>query len=1032
MGNPACDAAGEKDDQWGWAVTPGVAVFDGGPTTREDLTIRPCSFGGGRGIYRHVDGDFHISPAQGAAVAVAPALAEFGSRESQSHGVGVNDCSSSTDVGVFVDTCIMHVNIQGLRSHLAELTAVIRLCESPPDVVCVNETFLDDGVGTIELEGYEVVGRRDRSYSGDARRCGGVVVFARVAIANHVTLLLTSEVSERLWFQLHTDNGPYLLCSWYRPPVQGETESIGSFVEELTQLRTHALGTLVIGDLNLHCRRWLIHSSEGNTREGEMMRDICLKNGLRQLVRGPTRNENLLDLALTDIESAGATVSSKIADHSIVSIRLNLILPQTASHERKVWTYRKADWDGLKDELQLTDWSFTACSDSSRAAILMTELILEKASKHIPQRVLHTKKSSHPWLTDEVVQLVAAKRAAMGSSEYEGAIKTCSVAIMAEYNAYSSRSRKELLNARRGSKQWWNLSLELLSQQAKPQKIPALKSDDGGWVHEPADKANLLANTFGSKNVLPQLVTNEYTDLKPNPHTQRAPRSLTVEKVEQILADLDEHSGTGPDLLPARIIKYCAKQLAYPVLQLALLILASGEWPASWRVHWIAPIYKRGAVFMPKNYRGVHLTAQLSKVIERLLLPLMEPHISLWSLAGKNQFAYTKKKGSRDVLALLTMRWVKAIDAGLKVLVYCSDVSGAFDKVPRKRLLDKLAAKGLHPILIKLISSWLERRDASVVVGGAKSLPFCIQDMVYQGTVMGPQLWNLFFEDAASAINEIMFEEVVYADDLNAYKIVPSTTSAVSCMEVIDKVQVELHRWGYANQVTFDASKESKHVLSRSDAFGPDFKLLGVMFDTELAMDVAVRALTGKVKWKLQMLLRSRRSFSTPDLIVQYKQQILSFIEYRTGAIYHAAKAVLVRLDKLQDRFLRELGVSREAALMDFSLAPLSTRRDIALLGLLHRAAIGEGPSHFREHFKRRAGSLKLDDPLANQKVSPLLQRSIWGLVRVYNTLGNAASCGNVKDFQGLLQARLRSIIEKKLLIDWDDLYCPRWTRGYR
>ena len=74
-------------------------------------------------------------------------------------------------------------------------------------------------------------------------------------------------------------------------------------------------------------------------------------------------------------------------------------------------------------------------------------------------------------------------------------------------------------------------------------------------------------------------------------------------------------------------------------------------------------------------------------------------------LNGLNQFAYTKDKGARDVLALLTLRWVKAVDAGSKVLVYCSDVAGAFDKVAKKRLLDKLTAMGLHKKLIDIISS---------------------------------------------------------------------------------------------------------------------------------------------------------------------------------------------------------------------------------------------------------------------------------------------------------------------------------------
>ena len=121
--------------------------------------------------------------------------------------------------------------------------------------------------------------------------------------------------------------------------------------------------------------------------------------------------------------------------------------------------------------------------------------------------------------------------------------------------------------------------------------------------------------------------------------------------------------------------------------------------------------------------------------------------------------------------------------------------------------------------------------------------------MVFRGTVLGPQLWNLFFEDAAAAINEFFYEEVIYADDLNAYKVVPSTTTAENAMMSIDKVQDELHHWGAANQVTFDSSKESKHILSRTCPHGDDFKLLGVIFDCKLDMMSAISSLVGKVKW---------------------------------------------------------------------------------------------------------------------------------------------------------------------------------------
>ena len=657
---------------------------------------------------------------------------------------------------------------------------------------------------------------------------------------------------------------------------------------------------------------------------------------------------------------------------------------------------------------------------------MLTKTILEHVSYYIPQRTLHAQKSSHPWLTEELVHLVASKREAAGKPHYDEAVKLCSAGILAQYNTYTALSRQRLLNARKGSKQWWNLCREMLSQKAKTQSIPALKSPEGKWIYGPSDKADLIASAFSQKNVLPEPVINEYTALESQPYAQKTLRPLTLADAKKTLGNLDESSGTGPDFIPAKILKLFAEQLAHPVLMMATLILNSGEWPEDWRVHWIVPLYKRGAVYLSKNYRGIHLTAQLSKVLERLFLSILTPHIKLWNLTGINQFAYTKKKGSRDVLALLCLRWVKALERGFKVLVYCSDVAGAFDKVSRKRLLAKLAAKGIHPKLVKLLASWLEPRQATVVVAGVKSNPFCIQDMLFQGTVLGPQLWNLFFEDAARAINEFFYEEVIFADDLNAYKVVPSTTNVDTAMKSMDCVQAELHKWGRANQVTFDPGKESKHILSRTEPHGEDFKLLGVIFDCKLEMGSAVSSLSGKAKWKLRMLLRAQRSFSTEDLVLQYKQQVLSYIEYRSAAIYHATSTVLNQVDKLQDNFLRDLGITREAALMDFNLAPLCMRRDIALLGLLHRSAIGEGPTQFRELFKRRTGSLKLVDPLDGQSASLLMRRSIWGLVKVYNGLGGALQCNEVKDFQGLLQERAKRIVAKNLLADWATLYSPR------
>ena len=53
-----------------------------------------------------------------------------------------------------------------------------------------------------------------------------------------------------------------------------------------------------------------------------------------------------------------------------------------------------------------------------------------------------------------------------------------------------------------------------------------------------------------------------------------------------------------------------------------------------------------------------------------------------------------------------------------------------------------------------------------MVVGGTFSNEFDLINQVFQGTVLGPMLWNLFFEDAALPIRRSGFKEIVFADDL--------------------------------------------------------------------------------------------------------------------------------------------------------------------------------------------------------------------------------------------------------------------------
>ena len=72
------------------------------------------------------------------------------------------------------------------------------------------------------------------------------------------------------------------------------------------------LGLVIVGDMYVHRIQWLIFSSKQTpkTREGEALKHSCDSQGLRQIVKEPTRGDNLLDLLLTGPPSAWAQINN--------------------------------------------------------------------------------------------------------------------------------------------------------------------------------------------------------------------------------------------------------------------------------------------------------------------------------------------------------------------------------------------------------------------------------------------------------------------------------------------------------------------------------------------------------------------------------------------------------------------------------------------------------------------------------------------------------------------------------------------------
>ena len=337
---------------------------------------------------------------------------------------------------------------------------------------------------------------------------------------------------------------------------------------------------------------------------------------------------------------------------------MRLSAPKTVEVQRIFWDFSHANWDSIREGLRNANWDSVVGFDFFGNAALssveidtmvvhVTEFFRSLLQLYVPQRQSVHRKSTHPWLDDSCRRAIRSKLGASGTVNYAKERDRCTETLRCAFNNYICRTRDKLCSFRRSPKEWWKLSNSLLMKSVKASSIPPLKDANGGWVRDKVAKANLLAETFLRKSELPELRANQYT---PDQFDLSLLHGDFIDadpdNVLPILSRVREDSGTGSDGIPARFLKRCRNELAVPFAKIVTHILTSSRWPKSRRLHLIHAIFKKKSRADPSNYRGVHITSQVSKVVERVILQLLRPFLR----KDDHQFSYSPGRGHRDVL----------------------------------------------------------------------------------------------------------------------------------------------------------------------------------------------------------------------------------------------------------------------------------------------------------------------------------------------------------------------------------------------
>ena len=106
-----------------------------------------------------------------------------------------------------------------------------------------------------------------------------------------------------------------------------------------------------------------------------------------------------------------------------------------------------------------------------------------------------------------------------------------------------------------------------------------------------------------------------------------APLCITDPGIIKLLKVLNVNKAAGPDSIACRVLRELADELG-PVLTLLFRqSVQEGILPSEWKTAFVTPIFKKGRLNQPSNYRPVSLTCVCCKLLEHVICKHIMLHL---------------------------------------------------------------------------------------------------------------------------------------------------------------------------------------------------------------------------------------------------------------------------------------------------------------------------------------------------------------------------------------------------------------------
>ena len=203
---------------------------------------------------------------------------------------------------------------------------------------------------------------------------------------------------------------------------------------------------------------------------------------------------------------------------------------------------------------------------------------------------------------------------------------------------------------------------------------------------------------------------------------------VSVLEVDKLLQSIPSKTSK-MDFVPTYLLKLCHSVFSELIAKLCNLSFQEGCFPESFKIAQVTPLIKKPNLDPNNlsNYRPISNLNNISKILERLFMSRLQPHVLASGNFNPFQSAYRRNHSTETALLCTLDNVFNSSDQGKSTLLVSLDLSSAFDTIDHAVLKTRLQASfGVTGTALCWLTSYLCNRTQVVKLGNISSSPqFC-------------------------------------------------------------------------------------------------------------------------------------------------------------------------------------------------------------------------------------------------------------------------------------------------------------------